>query len=77
MRTLYHVTTKHNWERIKLKGLEPRIGYLAGPILDFIRMAETKPAVYLFTEILDGMGVWWSGESGFTGGKISEENLKT
>lgn len=53
MRTLYHVTTKQNWERIKLKGLKPRIGYLAGPVSDFIWMAETKPAVYLFTEIGD------------------------
>ena len=53
MRTLYHVTTKSNWEKIRLKGLKPGIGYLSGPIADFIWKAETRPAVFLFTEIGD------------------------
>jgi len=53
MKKLYHVTTKENWEKIRLKGLKPDIGLMSGYVADLIWMPETRKAVYLFMEIGD------------------------
>jgi len=55
--TMYHVTSKRNWQKIKREGLQPKIGPRSSKL-------KEKPGIFLFTSMdsLEDALMNWLGE---------------